>query len=205
MSHIEHSQTHPSLLNRLRDLRDEQAWQTFWERYRPKIRAWARGCGLKEDDAADITSTVLAKLVKAMPQFEYDPRRRFRSWLKTVVRNAVKDFWRTEGRCPGGRGEGDAEKNLDWIEDPLASDTLVDELNGRLEEEEKAAQTVIDQVKARVEPKTWQAFWMTAVEQRKGTEVSAQLGMPLASVHVAKSRVSAMLREAFRRAGLAAP
>lgn len=205
MSSIEQSRTHASLLHRLRDLRDEQAWQTFWERYRPKMHAWARGCGLKEDDAAEITSMVLAKLVKAMPEFEYDPRRRFRSWLKTVVRNAVKDFWRAEGRCPGGRGGGDADKDLDWIEDPLVADSLVEQLNDRLESEERAAQAVIDQVKARVEPKTWSAFWMMAVEQRKGTEVSVQLGMPVASVHVAKSRVSAMLREAFRRAGLAAP
>jgi RNA polymerase sigma-70 factor (ECF subfamily) len=202
MSGIEESRTHASLLQRLRNLRDEQAWRKFWERYRPKIHAWARGCGLKEDDAAEITGAVLAKLVRAMPEFDYDPGRRFRGWLKTVVRNAVKDFWRAEGRCPGGRGDGAGE--LDWLEDPAGADTLVEELNGRLEEEERAAHGVIEQVKARVGPKTWSAFWLTAVEQHKGAEAAAQLGMTVAAVHMAKSRVSAMLRDALARAGAAA-
>jgi RNA polymerase sigma factor (sigma-70 family) len=199
MSGIEESRTHASLLHQLRNLRDEQAWGKFWERYRTKIHAWARGCGLKEDDAAEITSVVMAKLVRAMPEFDYDPGRRFRGWLKTIVRNAVKDFWRAEGRCPGGRGAGDDAGNLDWLEDPAGADSLAEELNARLEEEERAAQAAIEQVKARVEPRTWSAFWLTAVEQRKGAEASAQLGMTVAAVHVAKSRVSAMLRDALAR------
>ena len=45
------------------------------------------------------------------------------------------------------------------------------------------------------EPRTWQAFWLTAVEGRTPTEVSAELGMSPGAVRVAKSRVLQRLRE----------
>ncbi len=50
-----------------------------------------------------------------------------------------------------------------------------------------------------VAPKTWRAFWETAVEQRAVPAVAAELEMTEGSVYIARSRVLARLRECVRR------
>ena len=42
------------LLSRLRNLRDDSAWRTFWGRYQPRIRSWALVRGLSAADADDV-------------------------------------------------------------------------------------------------------------------------------------------------------
>ena len=72
-------------------------------------------------------------------------------------------------------------------------------LDQRVEHDRRLAQRVLPLVQRRVEPHTWEAFWLTAVEMRPGAEVAAQLGMKITAVHMAKSRVSKMLREEVAR------
>jgi RNA polymerase sigma-70 factor (ECF subfamily) len=45
------------------------------------------------------------------------------------------------------------------------------------------------------EERTWQAFWLTAVDGRDPAEAAQQLGMPRASVYMARSRVLRRLRQ----------
>jgi RNA polymerase sigma-70 factor (ECF subfamily) len=47
----------------------------------------------------------------------------------------------------------------------------------------------------RVAPATWEAFRLMAFDGLSGAEVSRQLGMPIASVFVAKHRVQKLLKE----------
>ena len=54
-------------------------------------------------------------------------------------------------------------------------------------------------VHARVEPQTWEAFRLTACENRPGEEVAAELGMSVTAVFKAKSRVLAFIRQEVRR------
>jgi RNA polymerase sigma-70 factor (ECF subfamily) len=54
-------------------------------------------------------------------------------------------------------------------------------------------------VRPAVSAATWQAFWQTAVEGRGGAEVAAELGMTVAAVYLAKSRVMARLKVQVRR------
>ena len=85
--------TSSTLLFRIRDVSDSEAWGQFLERYTPRIYAWCRRYQLQESDASDITQEVLTKLIKAMQSFEYDASRgSFRGWLKTVTNNAIRDF-----------------------------------------------------------------------------------------------------------------
>jgi hypothetical protein len=85
------SRTNSLLLAAVRDLRDERAWSAFCQRYEALIRACCLKQGLRPAAADELTHAVLVKLVEAMPGFKYDRRGRFRSWLRTLVRNAVAD------------------------------------------------------------------------------------------------------------------
>jgi RNA polymerase sigma-70 factor (ECF subfamily) len=49
-----------------------------------------------------------------------------------------------------------------------------------------------------VQPATWQAFWRTAVEGHDPRQAARDLGLTLAAVYLAKSRVMARLRALIR-------
>ena len=50
-------------------------------------------------------------------------------------------------------------------------------------------------MRSEFEERTWQAFWLTAVENRAAVEVALELRMSPGAVRVAKSRVLRRLRE----------
>jgi RNA polymerase sigma factor (sigma-70 family) len=84
------SATHLSLLWRVRDTSDCDAWAEFAERYRDSLLRFCRGQGLQQADAEDVVQVVLAGLARSMPSFAYSPERgRFRDYLYRCTRNAI--------------------------------------------------------------------------------------------------------------------
>lgn len=186
------SRTSASLLARLRTSpADQTAWGEFVDRYGRKIYGWCRHWGLQESDAQDVTQDVLVRLAEKMRGFAYDPSRSFRAWLKTVTRHALSDFCDARGRAPAGGSQ--AVELLHAVE---AREDLV----GRLKEEfdHEVYDEAVARVRARVAPKTWRVFEMTAVEGRSGAEVATELGMNVAAVFVARGRVQKMLQDEVR-------
>jgi RNA polymerase sigma factor (sigma-70 family) len=190
-----------SLLRALGD-NSEEAWRRFLPVYQPLIYRWCCQWGLQHADAEEVSAAVLAKLARAMRSFRYDPQKRFRHWLKSVVANTVRDSWRELKRKPGAVGDGgtDAQEMLAQVEDENAVTALVQTLDEGLEHDLRLAEQVTAAVQARVEPHTWQAFWLTAIEGRTAAEAAARLDMKVAAVYVAKNRVGKMLLAAGARA-----
>ncbi len=190
--------TSRTLLLRVREPADRQAWEEFVERYAPKIFNWCRRYQLQESDAADVTQDVLVKLVRGMQDFQYDPARgSFRGWLKTVTANAVRDLvgkWKKVGRGSGDTAIGQV---LAMIEDKQAIQALSEEIETCHQQELLAEAERL--VQPRVQPHTWQAYRLAAVEQKKAAEVAESLNLPVSEVYVAKSRVLKMLRDAVKQ------
>jgi DNA-directed RNA polymerase specialized sigma24 family protein len=90
--------TRASLLLRLRDVTngDEAAhtaaWAEFVRIYGPQVPSWCRECGLQESDAAEVCQDVLVRFWKQSARFEYDPKRRFRGYLRQVLRAALSGW-----------------------------------------------------------------------------------------------------------------
>jgi RNA polymerase sigma-70 factor (ECF subfamily) len=173
----------------------------FFQRYQPLILAWCRRRGLHEDDAEDVGSRVLEKLFRAFREGKYDSRRRFRSWLKTVVDHAVSDWLRARARHPGDRGVGasDHQEILNNLTAPDASAELVEELDRSLDRERRLVQQAVAQVQREYDPQsqTWRAFEELALKGRPAAEVAAELGMSTPAVRMARLRVVAKLRGAL--------
>jgi RNA polymerase sigma-70 factor (ECF subfamily) len=190
--------TSASLLGQLYDPnQSDGAWRTFLDRYQPGITAWCRRLGLQEADAQEVTSEVLLRLARALPTLRYDPQRRFRAWLRTVVHNAVCDFWREQARRPGLQGTGDSTvaQLLEQAPDSVL-DELVEQMDDRLQADLSLARRASQRVQNEVLSSTWQAFWQTIVEGQAVPEVAARLGMSVASVYMARKRVGDRLRQA---------
>jgi RNA polymerase sigma-70 factor (ECF subfamily) len=168
---------------------DLRAWDEFVQHYRPMIRAWCLTWGSQASDADDIAQEVLVKLLAAMRKFQYDPSRSFRSWLKTVTQHAWYDLGKTR-RHKTGTLEGLIEAIAD------SRDALAD-LETRMEDafEREILELAMRRIEKRVKPATWQAFQLTAIENRPGAEVAKELQMQVAHVFVAKHRVQKMLEE----------
>lgn len=183
--------TRPSLLIRVRDLSDGSAWAEFVEIYAPLIHRYARRRGLQDADAADIVQDVLREFARCVPRFSYDPQAgRFRGWLHTLTRRAVG----RQVRQPAGRPVpvgGGAEPGS-----PLAGvDAGGVEAFTEAEYREAVFAWAARQVEGEVKPSTWQAFWLTAVENRSPQEAAERLDISTGSVYVAKNRIIRRLRD----------
>jgi RNA polymerase sigma-70 factor (ECF subfamily) len=150
-------------------------------RYTPLLWFWARRLGLQEHDVADLVQDVLIVLVQKLPEFQYQPGKSFRGWLRTVLMNK----WRDRPRH-GAAGPLDSDVQLlAPMENP------VDEREYRLFVLGQALRIM----SADFESTTWQACWETVVMGRPAAEVAAELGITANAVYLAKARVLGRLRE----------
>jgi RNA polymerase sigma factor (sigma-70 family) len=189
------SRTSVTLLGRLRqDPKDQAAWNDFVARYQPKLLHWCRGWGLQESDAHDVTQAVLLKLNRLMATFAYDPSRSFRAWLKTLAHHAWRDLVAESKRM--GIGSGDSQMG-EFFENLKAGDDLVLQLEDEFHRE--LMDQAMARVRTRVEPRTWDAFRLTALEGCTGAAAAAQLEMKVTRVYVAKSEVKQMIRREIRK------
>src|SRR5256885_14759398 len=100
--------TNPSLLLRVRDGRDQDAWRQFFALYVPLLYGYARKRGLQDADAADVAQDVFQRVLGALRRLDYDPTRgSFRAWLCTITRNRIATW--TAGVQRRDRGSGDSD------------------------------------------------------------------------------------------------
>jgi RNA polymerase sigma-70 factor (ECF subfamily) len=181
-----------TLLGRVRDLSDQQAWSDFVHRYTPRIFSWCKRFSLQDQDASDVTQQVLLKLVSSMQGFEYDPSRgSFRGWLKTVTSNAVRDMVRRKSSNVV-TGEG-AEV---WLS-RLVDDAAIASLTAKIEEgyRQELLEEAENRVQLRVKPTTWEIYRLLTKQNLSAKEIAGKLDVKIGEVYVAKSRVIKMLRE----------
>jgi len=185
--------THPSLLLRLRDTRNAEAWEQFVEVYTPLIYGFCRQRGLQDADAADVSQEVMRAVARTIGRFEYDPERgRFRTWLLTITRNKLRSFLAEQKRSPHGDGE---TATLQWLE---AQPSPQDESAWDVAYHRRLFEVAAAQIRLEVHESTWQAFWQTACEEQDGRAVARHLGISVGAVYIAKSRVLARLKERIR-------
>src|SRR5262249_3869209 len=165
--------TRPSLLLRLRDLQDHQAWTQFVEVYAPLIYGYVRKRGLQDADASDLTQVCLRQVVAHVGSLVYDPGRdSFRGWLFTIVRNQLRDFRARAGRLALGSGDSGIGRLLETLPAPEPDEAR----EWEREYQSGLFAWAAEQVRLQVQEATWQAFWQTAVEGKSGKEAAAALG-----------------------------
>jgi RNA polymerase sigma-70 factor (ECF subfamily) len=182
-------ETRRTLLERVRSSSDHLAWDEFVALYGPLVFRFARGRGAAEADAADVSQEVMRVVARVMPDFEYDPARgSFRSWLYTVTRRQLARHFRREAR---GRR----------IEVPDEGDDGGFREAWDAEWRRHLLDRAVRRVKAQFGEGQWAAFWRTAVEEKEPAAVAAELGMSREAVYMARSRVTARMREVLGESG----
>lgn len=194
MSDESRDRTSATLLLRLRtNPQDDAAWDQFVDRYRPMIFSWCRGFCLQDADAEDVTQAVLLKLYKHVGSFQYDPAQSFRHWLKTLTHHAWHDFITNPRRADAGTGDS---KIMHVLGEVTAREDLIARMESAFDQE--LLDFAMARVQGRLEPKTWQAFQMMALEGRSGAEAAAALDMKIANVFAYRSKVQKLLQQEVR-------
>ncbi len=191
--------THASLVLRLRDPHDEEAWCEFVEIYEPLIYSLVRRKGFQHADAAELTQDVLLAVVRAVDRWQPDPRRgSFRGWLATIARRLMINFLSSPARRLAGSGRTSVLERLLEQPDPDPDESRV----FHLELKRRVFDWAARRVRTRVQPANWEAFWRTAVEARPIDDVARELGVTPGTVYVARSRIMRQLRSEVERQSL---
>jgi RNA polymerase sigma factor (sigma-70 family) len=183
--------THPSLLVRLRDRNDEQAWSEFTEIYGPLAYRLAKRRGLQEADAQDLVQEVFRAVARAIDRYDPDPARgSFRGWLSRIAGNLIINLLVAQRRHPRGSGETDVQQLIEQQPDPACEESALfdDEYRRGL------LAWAAERVRPSFSEPAWQAFWQTCVEGKSPSVVAQELGMSLGTVYQYKSRVVAGIR-----------
>lgn len=174
--------TRSSLLNRVRENRDE-GWKEFSAFYTPFLMRVAERLSLRGQEVDEVVQAVLVDLFRGWEQFEHDRSRgRFRGYLKKVVVTRLSKMIR-EARAAG-------------IPTEHLPETGSEELEQTWEEEyrQHALREALTMVRREVEPKTYQAFDLYALQGVDAREVARFLGISTAAVYTYKTRVLEKLR-----------
>lgn len=183
--------TRPSLLIRIRDAQDMDAWGQFVNLYGPLIHAFGRQRGLQDADASDLTQIVLQAVAGAMKRFEYDPQRgSFRGWLLQVTRNQLHVYQNRHRRFPAGSGDTAAHALLE--QQPAPEE---DEEQWNHEYQRRVFAWAAEKVRNSSSAAAWQAFWLTAVEDKTAKQAAEELEMSVGAVYTAKSRIMDRIRQ----------
>lgn len=186
--------TSPTLLARLRQMDDADAWREFLRRYEDRVKGLARRRGLPPADAEDVAQEVFRRVAESIHTFQHsDQRGAFRSWLNQLTRWRVGDFHRRNLRNPAA---AQAASEPPSVASEPASDPF-SELEAEAREE--LVRTALRQLQNRIKPVLLQAFELHVLEGQSLLRVAAHLKVSPGSLYVAKFRILRMLREELAR------
>ncbi|MBD3162969.1 MAG: sigma-70 family RNA polymerase sigma factor [Candidatus Eisenbacteria bacterium] len=189
---VEWRTTQATLLARLRDPEDHEAWAEFDRTYGELILRYCRKRGLALSDAEDVRQIVLLSLVRSFPKFEYRREKgRFRGYLGRTVRNAIFRY--------NTRPHRSLELLvLDGDRPPeLAAPDDHDEVWER-EWIDHHLRLAIDRIRDQHDPKSLEVFGRLLAGERV-RQVADSLGMSPAAVHKIKQRIRDRLKEQIAR------
>ncbi len=180
-------ETKPSLLVRVRDPLDAEAWRTFVSLYAPLVYRFGRRRSLQDADAADLTQEVMGEVSRAIRSFEYHPERgRFRDWLLIITRRRLIRFHEQRARklelVPGS-----------VLPEPAAEETTDPDWSDAFHA--RVLRVALHRIRPHFEASSWRAFERVWLEHRPAAEAADELSLSIEAVYMAKSRILRRLEE----------
>ena len=187
--------TRLSLLARLRNSRDEEAWSEFTAVYEPVIYRMTQRRGLQDADAREIVQEVLMSVATAIDKFDVDAVGSFSGWLSRITRNATIDRLRKLASRHETIDASGVVRKLDEAagNGHITGDELLDEFDQ--DRRKQLFRWAASHVRQRTGEINWMAFWKTSVDGRSIADVAAELKISEGAVYVARCRILKRIRE----------
>ena len=177
--------TRATLLIRLRNKHDDESWEEFTNYYSSYVFAVLKGMGVEFSELEDMSQSILLKLWKSLPDFEYKPEKgSFRSWLCTVIRRSVYNYFRDKKKTSEIISEESVKADVEKIAEKewmihiatLAWDSIADEFSESVKE-----------------------TYIRLSNGELAEEIAKDLNISRGTVYVYKERVQKALRKEVRR------
>lgn len=193
--------TRATLLSRLKDWDDQESWREFFGLYRRLIYTTALKAGLSEQEADDVVQETMLSVAKSIKDFEYNRERcTFKAWLGQLIQRRIADHYRKRYRqktvSAETAGTDSATAPIDRVPDPNSAD--LDQIWQQAWEKELLA-AAVEQVKNKINPEQFQMFDFYVLREMPVARVAAALETSVASIYLAKHRVSKLLKKEVRR------
>src|SRR5690348_13310997 len=116
-------ETSLSLLDRLADggPGSEDDWRRLVDLYQPLLRAWLARAGVVSScaDADDLVQDVLLVVFREVAGFQRRGQGSFRAWLRAILVNRTRDYFRSRQRRPDApAGDDNVLQLLGELESP---------------------------------------------------------------------------------------
>lgn len=183
--------TRYSLLARLSDPADAAAWAEFQETYEDAVYRYSRSRGLQDSDAREVVQHVLLVVHQAIGDWQPSGREgSFRAWLFRTARRVCLRSLRDQSQRDRAVGGSSVVDQLHRLAAPDAPGATED-----LDWQRWAFCWAAGQIEREIEPASWSAFWLTAVEGISPAEAAQRLGMRIGTIYAARCRVLARVRK----------
>ena len=198
--------TSGTLLRRVQRRDDQAAWSELVDRYSPMLERWTRAHFGNRVDVDEVSQRIWCELVHRLPGFNYDSKRSFRAWLKSLHKSRVLDYLKQQRRYRTHLvrfADQASESIVIGFAKPTSTPTATPtpNSNGSKLPQSNPTELSIDRileiqnrVQDRVSAQTWELFWQVTIENQSVGDVARAHSMRYASVFAAVSRVNKMLR-----------
>lgn len=178
--------TRSTLLERVKLRTDRTAWKEFFDLYWPMLVGFARQRGLNRADAEDVAQECLDTLSRTMATFDYSRGKgAFKNYLYTIIVRRVSNRLREKRprlaasselkAAAAPRSQSSAEWDRHWIR--------------------RHVEVGLERLQGEFAESTMAAFKLYALKDWPVDRVCESLGLTANQVYLAKSRVTARLRE----------
>jgi RNA polymerase sigma-70 factor (ECF subfamily) len=132
-----------------------------------------------------------------LPDFRRDrPEDSFGGWLATITRNKIREHYRRQQGKAEARGGSTAQRQMADI--PQPQEPSEEGVQADAQTAACLSRRVLEMIQAEFETRTWEAFWRVSVGGQSPSDVASDLGMSVAAIYKAKSRVLGRFREVLR-------
>ena len=193
--------TRRSLLTRLKNWDDQEAWREFFDLYWRLIYSVARRAGLGEAEAQDVVQETLVIVAKQMPGFRYDPARgSFKTWLHTVIRGRLCRHWRKSSRAAETISAADhgtseeASRSLGELAAPPEFEGI-----WQAEWEQNLISAALRRVQAKVSPRQYLLFSLATLKEVPTHVIRERYEASRTQIYLAKLRVGRLFKTELER------
>lgn len=178
--------TRKSLIDRILD-GDEESWEVFYASYSRLVYAIGERSGLSADDCEDLVQEIMRAIFNKKDRFRYDSTTgKFRTYLTAIVKHKVCDLYRKRD----DRIVAANEESVPEMVDPYSrlDEVCLEEWKNHI------LNVALLELREKVEPETFDAFQMYALQERQPREVADALSISESAVYVYKNRCVKHLR-----------
>ena len=185
-------ETRASLLIKLQNGDDVDAWETFVKLYSPALFRTARKLNLQPVDAENVVQEVLLVVAKSVGSWlGRQDRGSFMAWLLRIARNKSVDLLTRRATKPMRAVTSLDDPNLSQIAAMQSDAEIQLDREYRWELFNQAA----EEAKKVVSEQTWKAFWMTTVESVSIEDAARILQVRPGVIYLSRCRVMERIKQ----------